>query len=77
LPALGLLLILRIKLPPLIGLLILLELAVPSATTLSVIIRQVKKEDLLISQGIFFSHLFSIVTLPLFLSLYFMIVMVK
>lgn len=77
LPALGLLLILRIKLPPLIGLLILLELAVPSATTLSVIIRQVKKEDLLISQGIFFSHLFSMVTLPLFLSLYFMIVMVK
>ncbi len=77
LPALGFLLIIKFKVPSLIGLLILLELAVPSATTLSVIVRHVKREDSLISQGIFFSHLFSIVTLPIFLSLYFMIIMIK
>lgn len=77
LPALGLLVIIKFNVPPLIGLLVLLELAVPSATTLSVILRLVKKEDLLVSQGIFFSHIFSIITLPLFLSVYFMIVMIK
>jgi hypothetical protein len=77
LPVLGLLLIVKFRIPSLIGLLIILELAVPSATTLSVLIRHVKKEDLLITQGIFFSHLVSIITLPLLLSLYFMVIMIK
>ncbi|MDD4939119.1 MAG: AEC family transporter [Candidatus Omnitrophica bacterium] len=71
LPALGLLFITKFRIPELIGLLIILQLAVPSATNLSVIIRSYKKEDLLISQGVFVTHLGSIVTLPLFLSLYF------
>jgi malate permease and related proteins len=77
LPLLGLGLVLKLKLPELVGLLIVLQLAVPSATNLSVIIRHYKKEDLLISQGIFISHIASIVTLPLFLSLYFTLTMVK
>lgn len=77
LPALGLWLILKFKLPELIGLLIIIELAAPSATSLSVIIRHYKKEDLLISQGVFFSHIVSLITLPIFLSLYFMSVVVK
>ncbi|MDP2941463.1 MAG: AEC family transporter [Candidatus Omnitrophota bacterium] len=77
LPALGILLILKFRLPELIGLLILVELAVPSATTLSVIIRHYKKEDLLISQGIFFSHIFSILTLSLFLGMYFLFMGVR
>lgn len=76
-PAAGLVAIIKFKLPELIGLLILLELAMPPATTLSVITRHHKKEDLLISQGIFFGHLFSLASIPLFLSLYFMLVMLK
>lgn len=71
LPALGLLFIMRFKPPELLGLLIIMQLAVPPATSLSVIVRHYKKEDLIISQGIFFGHLLSLVTLPLFLTLYF------
>ena len=77
LPALGILFLLKFKLPELIGLLIIIELAVPPATTSSVIIRHYKKEDLLISQGIFFGHILGFITLPIFLSLYFALVMVK
>ncbi len=77
LPLLGLWLVIKFKLPELVGLLILLQLAVPSATSLSLIIRHYKKEDLLISQGIFLSHIVSLATLPLFLSLYFTLIMIK
>lgn len=77
LPLAGLWLIFKLRLPESIGLLILIQLAVPSATSLSVIIRHYKKEDLLISQGIFFSHILSIITIPVFLSLYFALVMIK
>ncbi len=77
LPLLGLWLVVKFKLPELVGLLIILQLAVPSATNLSVIIRHYKKEDLLISQGIFLTHVASLITLPLFLSLYFTLIMVK
>ncbi|MDD5166119.1 MAG: AEC family transporter [Candidatus Omnitrophica bacterium] len=77
LPLAGLLILVKLNISELIGLLILIELAVPSATTLSVIIRHYKKEDLLISQGIFLTHIVSLITLPLFLSLYFMRVMIK
>lgn len=71
LPLLGLVLVLKLKMPQLMGLLILIQLAMPPATSLSLIIRHYKKEDLLISQGIFFGHLISLITIPLFLSLYF------
>ncbi len=77
LPALGVLLTVWLKLPALIGLLVVMQLAMPSATSLSVIIRHYKKEDLLISQGIFFSHLASVATIPVFLSLYFALSMIK
>jgi len=77
LPALGLWFILKFRLPQLLALLIIMELAVPPATSLSVITRHYKKEDLLISQGVFFGHILSLVTLPLFLSLYFALVVVK
>lgn len=76
-PLLGILLIAKFNLPELIGLLIIIQLAVPSATSLSVILTHYKKEDILISQGVFFSHILSIVTLPIFLGLYFMLVMLK
>ena len=77
LPAFGLWLVIKFKFPELIGLLIIMQLAVPSATSLSLIITHYKKEDLLISQGIFLSHIASLVTLPLFLSLYFTLIMIK
>jgi len=70
LPALGLLMLLNINLPHLLGLLIIIQLAVPSATSSALILRHYRGKDLLISQGIFFSHICSIITLPLFLSLY-------
>lgn len=72
LPALGLLVINKFNFPPLISLLIIMQLAMPPATTLSVIVRHYKKEDLLVSQGIFFGHVLALVTLPVFLSLYFL-----
>ncbi|MDD5432230.1 MAG: AEC family transporter [Candidatus Omnitrophica bacterium] len=77
LPALGLTVILKLRLPELIGLLILMQLAMPPATSLSVIIRHFKKEDLYISQGIFIGHVVSIITIPIFLSIYFALVMIK
>lgn len=77
LPVLGLWLVIKFKLPQLLGLLILMQLAMPSAISLSLIITHYKKEDLLISQGIFLSHTLSLLTLPLFLSLYFMLIMIK
>jgi predicted permease len=77
LPALGLWLVIKFKFPELPGLLVLIQSAVPSATSLSLIIRHYKKEDLLISQGIFLTHIASLVTLPLFLSLYFRLSMIK
>ncbi len=77
LPALGLWLVLRMQLPNLVGLLILIQLAAPSATNLSVITAHYKREDLLISQGVFFSHILSLITIPVFLSLYFTLGVIK
>lgn len=77
LPAAGLWLILKLHLPELVGLLILIQLAMPPATSLSVITRHYKKEDLLVSQGIFFGHLAGVITISVFLSLYFALVMIK
>lgn len=77
LPALGIALVLKLNLPFLLGLLIIMQLAMPSATSLSVIIRHYKKEDVLISQGVFFSHIMSLITIPLFLSLYLTLAVLK
>jgi len=77
LPALGFWLVLWLRLPELVGLLIVIELAMPPATLLSVIAKHYNREDLLISQGILLGHIISIVTIPLFLSLYFALVMIK
>jgi predicted permease len=77
LPLLGLLFVLVFRIEKLLGLLIVMQLAMPPATTLSVIMRHYNKKDALISQGIFFGHILSLVTIPVFLSLYFALVMVK
>ena len=77
LPLIGLWFVVSYHLPHLVALLIILQLAAPSATTLSVIVRHYKKEDLLVSQGIFCGHILSLITIPIFLSIYFMLVMIK
>lgn len=77
LPLAGLWLLVRLGHGELLGLLILLQLAMPPATSNSLIISHYKKEDLCISQGVFFGHILSLITVPLFLSLYFILVMVK
>jgi predicted permease len=77
LPALGLWLIAWLKLPEAAGLLILMQLAVPSATSLAVITRHYRKEDLLVSQGIFVSHIAGLLSVPVFLSLYYWLIVVK
>jgi hypothetical protein len=77
LPVLGLWAVYLFKLPDLLGLLIVMQLAMPPAANLSVIVSQYKQEDCLVSQGIFYSHILCIVTIPLFLSLYFAISMLK
>ena len=77
LPALGLWIVLKLALPQLFGFLIIMQLAMPSATSLSVIVRRYNREDALISQGIFFSHIISLITIPLFLGLYLSLVVLK
>ncbi|MFH1191122.1 MAG: AEC family transporter [Candidatus Omnitrophota bacterium] len=77
LPALGILIVLKLGLPYLLGFLIVMQLAMPSATSLSVIIRRFNQPDALISQGVFFSHIIGLFTIPLFLSLYLYLVMLK
>ncbi len=71
LPVVGLVLVSVFNIPKLIGLLLIIQLAVPSAVTLSVILRNYKKDDLLVSQGILLTHIASVFTIPLFLILYF------
>lgn len=71
-PVLALAVLLWLKPAPLIGFLVILQAAMPSATSLVLITRHYNIEDRLISQGVFFSHLASIATIPLFLSLYWM-----
>ena len=70
LPLVFLGLILLIKPPYVIAFLLLIQSAVPSATSLSVIMRHYDKKDNIVSSGIFWTHLISLVTLPIFLSLF-------
>jgi malate permease and related proteins len=70
LPLAGYFLVMALKVPVLTGFLIMMQLSVPSATSLSVITRHYKKEDILISQGVFFGHILAIITVPLFLGVY-------
>jgi malate permease and related proteins len=77
LPCVGLWLVYQFKVSGLLGFLIILQLAMPPATNLSVIVRQYRQNDCLISQGVFYGHIISIITIPLFLSLYFMLGMLQ
>lgn len=69
LPFLGLVFLSYFKLPYWMGLLIILELAMPSANSLAVIVKRYSQEERIISQGIFITHIVSLLTLPVFLAL--------
>jgi predicted permease len=70
LPLLFLGFVLLVHPKPLVGLLLVLQAAMPPAALLSVISRSQKSEECLISQAIFYGHILSILTIPLFLALY-------
>jgi predicted permease len=70
LPLLGLLLISWAKFSYLVSFLIVLELALPSALTLTVIARRYGQQERIISQGVFITHIVSLITLPLILTLF-------
>lgn len=70
LPLLAFILLLFLRPPPLIGFLIITQAAMPSAISLSLIARHYKIEERVINQGILFSHLVGIITIPLFLTLF-------
>ncbi|MFA5320163.1 MAG: AEC family transporter [Candidatus Omnitrophota bacterium] len=76
-PLAGLALVGVFKMPYLMGLLMVMQLAMPPATSLSVIVMTGNSQDLLISRGIFFGHIVSLVSIPLILSLYFAFYMIK
>ncbi len=70
LPLMTLCILLYFKIGGLLGFFIMLESAMPSATSLSVIARHYQIEEKLISQGVFLTHIVSIITTPFFLTLY-------
>jgi hypothetical protein len=69
-PLIGLVIIMCVRLPYLISLLLILELAMPSAATLAIIARRYGQKEKLISQGVFITHIVSLATLAVFLTLF-------
>ena len=70
LPALALWVVLGLRLTFQLGFLIVLQAAAPSAMTLSIVARHYKGEEKFINQSIFYTHLFSMITIPVFWGLY-------
>jgi hypothetical protein len=70
LPLVFLIFVILVKPKPLVGLLLMLQACMPPAALLSVIAKNQKVEEGLINRAIFYGHLASIVTIPLFLGLY-------
>lgn len=77
LPLIVIFIIINIKTPPLYALLLIIQAAMPPATSLSIIIRHYKKEDYLINPAIFIGHIISIFTIPIFLSLFYSIYLIR
>lgn len=73
-PLVVLLFLLNLKVGYLAGLLLLIQAAMPPATSLSIILRQGKNNDFLVNPAILIAHLVSIVSVPLFLTIYFFMV---
>lgn len=69
-PLLAILFVKYFNLGFVLGFIIVLESAMPSAMSLSIISRYLKVDDEFVSQGIFFTHVFSIVTVPIFITIF-------
>ena len=70
LPGLFFLFILGMKLYSLLGLFILVEASMPSAVSLPIVAHLRKADSEFVSQGVFFSHLLSIITIPFWLGIF-------
>lgn len=69
-PLLALAFVFSFKINPVMGFLIVLEAAVPSAITLSLINRYYGVKEEFTNEGVFVTHVASVITVPLFLALY-------
>ena len=70
-PLLTLIVLLNLKLNPLISFIAMLNACMPCSITLSIIARNYETKDQpLINQAIFVTHLLSVITIPIFLGLY-------
>lgn len=72
-PALFLGIILIFNMGAAMGLLLIMEAAMPPATSLVLINRHYGLKEEVINQGVFFGHFVSIITIPLFLSLFWLL----
>ena len=71
LPMIALLVLSFLKLNPLISFVAIIQACMPSSITLSIIGRNYETENQdFINQGIFVTHLLSMITIPIFLGLY-------
>ena len=68
LPLLAVLVVLRWHLCSLLGVFIVLEAAMPSAATLPIVAHLHEADSAFISQGVFITHIASIITVPFWLS---------
>ncbi|MDD5195163.1 MAG: AEC family transporter [Candidatus Omnitrophica bacterium] len=70
LPFLFLLLLIKLDVSSLLGFFVVLQASMPSAVTLPIVVNLRKADSELVSQGVLFTHIFSIITVPLWLGLY-------
>lgn len=69
-PLLFLLLAVKLDIGSLLGFFIVLQASMPSAVTLPIVANLRKADSEFVSQGVLFTHIFSIITVPLWLGLY-------
>ncbi|MEM7816767.1 MAG: AEC family transporter [Candidatus Aenigmatarchaeota archaeon] len=70
LPLLFLIFLLKFKISSLLGFFIILQTSMPSATNLPIVANLRRADTEFISQGVFFSNIISIITIPFWLDLY-------
>ena len=70
LPLVVFIILFSFPLPHLVKLLVVIQASMPAATNLSIICRHYKVEDRLVTKAIFWTHVASIITIPLVLALF-------
>lgn len=69
-PLIFLLLTIKLDIASLLGLFIIIQAAMPSAVSLPIVVNLHKADSEFVSQGVLLTHIFSIFTIPLWVSLY-------